>query len=175
MGILVLPSKTYAPTNTTAKKLYKKIRRPNYAAVLNQTFILLRTKPTNEALKTICDADGLCQKSGACKHPLLFCFFWSLCKERTPGFSNLPCAQEYAKKASFNMASEVFGDGKNAINHLESKLFLKNTPAYMRFMLAKIILQTPQHYLETSEKTRTQICSTYRKLCRYKPPKEIHA
>ena len=164
------PKKLYSETSESTSA---QSRRSHYAATLNETFILLRTKPTKDAIEAICGEKGLCHKPGTCRHPLLFSFFWSLCKQRFPGFANLPCATQYAKELSFDLASGTFAQTKNALDYLEQQLFTGSAPEYMRFMLAKIITQSPQHYLVTTQQTRSRCCNSYRQLCRYKPQTEV--
>jgi len=160
------------PEKYSKKKWFQASYQTNYAAILNLTFILLRTNPPSEAFEKICGKDGLCHKQNICGSPALLAFYWLLCKEHMPGFLKLPCVKENASSLRFDPVSGIFqgNEALHALAYLNLHMKKNHIPSYMNYMLAKIVTGSPENYLHKVETLYGQSCARYPKLCEAKRP-----
>jgi len=142
--------------------------RTPYAEKLNTTFILLRTQTPEELITELCREKGLCNEDGMCTSRLELALFSWLCGEKDPSFARSACVKKNAKRLGFRPRTRVFRSGKKFITtqaYLERHLGQDASPAYLTYMVAKIILQADSDAFPVSPALRRACCKAVPTLC----------
>jgi hypothetical protein len=147
--------------------------RTPYAEKLNTTFILLRTKTPAEFITELCMDKGLCSQDGMCTSRLELALFSWLCGEKDPSFARSNCVKKNAKRLGFRPRTRVFREGKKFITtqaYLERHLGKDASPAYLTYVVAKIILQADSEAFPVSPALRRACCKAVPSLCAKQTP-----